>query len=278
MSPALAGCRILVPRTSGSDSAVVEVLRAAGAAAEAVSLLTIEPPTDTAAFDTAVRALAAGTYSWVGFASARGVAAVVDRAGVLGVPSVPTGTRVAAVGAATAAALRVAGLPVDLLPSRGGSAADLAAAWPDPVGADRVLLPASEIGLPLLLDALRDKGYRVDRVAAYTPAPIPVPAAVTADLRSGRYTAVVLTAPSLAAAVAATAPDPRVLVVAIGATTAAAAADLGLSVAAVADRPSPAGLLAALRRALTAGDPAPPITSVHPADPAGPAQERAAHE
>lgn len=261
MTAVLTGRRVLVPRAEGSGGTVVDLLAAAGAVPEAVSLLAIGPPTDEAALDAAVLALAAGDYGWVGFVSAHGVAAVVDRARTLGVGRpVPADTRIAAVGAATAAALRANELPVDLVPTRGGSAAALAEVWPQPAGEVRVLLPSSEIGLLTLRDALLNKGFQVDWVAAYAPHPLPVPTAVADDLRSGTYTAVLLTSPSLAAAVAGAAPHHRVSMVAIGGTTAAAATGLGLSVAAVADEPTPAGLLAALIRAVagTAADSSPP--------------------
>ena len=171
--------------------------------------------------------------------------------------AVPADTRVAAVGAATTAALRAAGLPVDLRPAHGGTAAVLVDLWPHASGGERVLLPSSEIGLTTLADGLAAKGYRVDRIAAYAPRPVAAPVATTADLRGGAYDAVLLTSPSLARAIAELGPAATVRMVAIGATTAAGAVAVGLRVDAVADDPSPAGLLAALRRALTR-DPAPP--------------------
>ncbi|WP_111766265.1 uroporphyrinogen-III synthase [Nakamurella deserti] len=248
--------RVLVPRAEGAGGALATLLADAGLAPEPVALLTIGPPTDEAGFDAAVLALAAGEYDWVGFASAHGAAAVARRMAELAV-AVPADTRVAAVGAATAAALRSAGIPVDLRPAHGGTAAVLVDLWPHATGNRRVLLPSSEIGLTVLSDGLTAKGYRVDRVAAYAPRPLPASAAVTTDLRDGAYDAVLLTSPSLARAVAELRPADRIRMVAIGATTAAGAVAVGLRVDAVADDPTPTGLLTALRRAL-AVDPAPP--------------------
>jgi uroporphyrinogen-III synthase len=250
-----AGRRVLVPRAEGAGDALVTLLAEAGLAPDPVVLLTIGRPSDEAAFDVAVLALAAGDYDWVGFASAHGAAAVARRAAELGV-AVPADTRVAAVGAATAAALRSAGIPVDLWPPHGGTAAVLVDLWPHATGGERVLLPSSEIGLTVLADGLAAKGYRVDRVAAYAPRPLPASDAVAADLRGGAYDAVLLTSPSLARAVADVGPADGVRMVAIGSTTAAGAVAVGLRVDAVADDPTPAGLLAALRRAFAA--PAPP--------------------
>jgi uroporphyrinogen-III synthase len=146
---------------------------------------------------------------------------------------------------------------VDLMPSTGGGAAVLADHWPCPGAGERVLLPSSEIGLPDLADALRAQGYRVDRVPAYAPRPLAAPPAVATDLRAGCYDAVLLTSPSLARAVAELRPAGSVLMVAIGTTTAAGAATAGLRIAATAEQPTPAGVLAALERARTA-DPPPP--------------------
>lgn len=256
MNGPLAGRRVLVPRAGDSDGAILGLLRDAGAVPEAVPLLAIGPPTDAAALDVAVRELGAGRYAWVGFASASGVAAVVGRSAALGLArAVPAGTRIGAVGAATAAALHDAGYPADLVPDRGGSAGALAEIWPVPDGDQRVLLPSSEIGLPTLTDMLRAKGYQVDRVAAYAPRPVAVPPPVAADLRAGAFDAVLLMSPSQAAVIVGLNPAAGVLMVAIGATTAAGAAATGLRVAAVADDPTPAGLLAALERAV-AGVPA----------------------
>lgn len=253
MSTPLAGCRILVPRAEGTAGALVELLTAAGAVPHAVPLMAIGPPADEAAFDAAVLALAAGDYAWVGFASAHAVSAVTDRAAALGLQTaVPADTRVAAVGAATAAALRAVDLPVDLWPCHGGSAAVLAELWPHPTGAGRVLLPSSEIGLPVLADALTDRGYQVDRVSAYAPRRLAAPAAVAADLRAGAYRAVVLTSPSLAAAVAELDPAPEVLRVAIGTTTAAGATAAGLRIDAIATDPTAAALVTALATAVSA--------------------------
>ena len=91
---------------------------------------------------------------------------------------------------------------------------------------------------------LRAKGYQVDRVAAYAPRPVAVPPPVAADLRAGAFDAVLLTSPSQAAVIVGLNPAAGVLMVAIGATTAAGAAATGLRVAAVADDPTPAGLVA----------------------------------
>ena len=119
-----------------------------------------------------------------------------------------------------------------------------------PEAARRVLLPASALADPALADGLRRAGWEVEQVAAYTT--------VTADAcdlpphlehawATGGVDAVVLTAPSTTRAVLELlGPPPQGTgLVAIGATTAAATRELGLTVAAVAPSPTPEGVLQA---------------------------------
>ena len=134
-----------------------------------------------------------------------------------------------------------------------------------PEAARRVLLPASALADPALADGLRRAGWEVEQVAAYTT--------VTADARdllpglastwgTGGVDAVVLTAPSTTRAVLELlGPPPQGTgLVAIGATTAAATRELGLTVAAVAPSPTPEGVLQATIDAIraTAGPTPPP--------------------
>ena len=133
-----------------------------------------------------------------------------------------------------------------------------------PEAARRVLLPASALADPALADGLRRAGWEVEQVAAYTT--------VTADAcdlppdlehrwATGGVDAVVLTAPPTTRAVLELlGPPPQGTgLVAIGATTAAATRELGLTVAAVAPSPTPEGVLQATIDTIraTAG-PAPP--------------------
>ena len=210
-------------------------------------MIAIHPPSDLAALDAAAMALSAGEYNWVAFTSVNAVASLLDRARALAlVPAIPADTRVAAVGPATTASLRSAGVPVDLSPERGGSAATLAAIWPAARPGESVLLPQSEIAGPTLERGLRAQGFRVDAVIAYRTLPHPLAPSVTADLRAGEYEAVLLTSPSTAVALAAVSIDEHTVLGAIGRSTAAAAADAGLRIAYTATDPTDAALIAGL--------------------------------
>lgn len=244
----LAGWRVLVPRPPEKAGELSTALRAMGAIPVPVQLISIVPPDDAGDLDRQLVELAAGAFDWIGLTSATAVSAVLDRSAALGLtPPVPASTRVAAVGPATAATLRAAGLPVDLLPPVGGSAAALAAAWPRPTADDQaVLLPRSDIAAPTLPDALRELGYRVLAVTAYRTVVQPAPADLAAELIAGGFDAVLFTSPSTVASLAGVSIAESTVIGAIGAPTARALTTAGRSPQVVADRPTAAGLVDAL--------------------------------
>ena len=253
---ALTDWRVLVPRRAGRGSSLATLLELEGALAHTVPLIGIEPPTDSGALDLALLALSRGSYDWVGFASVNAVDAVVVRAGERQLsPVVPAGTRVAAVGASTAAALRQANLRVDLCPTGAGSAAALASCWPAAHPGGTVLLPQSEIAGELLARSLADQGFAVTTVVAYRTVEAPPTGEVAADLAAGRYRAVLLTSPSTVRALAAVPVAAGTVLGAIGASTAAAATDAGLPLTFTAAEPTDAALVAGLVRCAAA----PPI-------------------
>lgn len=246
---ALSGWRVLVPRPTARSSALVTLLEAEGAVADAVPLISIELPEDVGALDLAVLALAAGDYDWVGFTSVNAVDAVLDRAADLAVcPAVPADTCVAAVGSSTADALRSNGLPVDLVPTGGGSAAALASIWPTARAGESVLLPQSEIAGDTLRTRLLEAGFAVSTVVAYRTLLSPPTGSVAAGLAAGLYQAVLLTSPSTVRALAAVPISPATVFGAIGASTAAAAADVGLPIGFTATAPTDADLASGLTR------------------------------
>ena len=134
-----------------------------------------------------------------------------------------------------------------------------------PEAARRVLLPASALADPALADGLRRAGWEVEQVAAYTTVTADacdLPPDLERTWAAGSVDAVVLTAPSTTRAVLELlGPPPQGTgLVAIGATTAAATRELGLTVAAVAPSPTPEGVLQATIDAIraTAGPTPPP--------------------
>ena len=243
-SEPLSGWRVLIPRPADRSAALFGALQEVGARAVSAELISIVPPADRGEFDLRLVDLAAGGYSWVGFTSASAVDAVLHRSAALGlIPAVPADTRVAAVGPATARALRDAGLPVDLLPASGGSADALAACWPTAQAGQAVLLPRSDIAAPALPQALAAKGYRVDAVTAYQTTTVPVPDWLASELAGGLIDAVLFTSPSTVRALDGIEIDPVTVLGAIGRPTATAMAQSGRRVDFTAGQPTATALV-----------------------------------
>ena len=256
----LAGRVVLLPRVKEPDRiasalewARAKVLRAA---------VTRTVPGDAAALEETARRITAGEAAWLVLTSARTVETLAP---YLHVP-VPSALQVAVVGPATARAwTELTGTSPDLV-TRGSAAALLEepvlAGGPQagPDSAQRVLLPASALADPALADGLRRAGWEVERVAAYTTVTADtcdLPPGMGSTWATGGVDAVVLTAPSSTRAVLELLGPPlsTTRLVAIGATTAAAARDLGLPVAATASSPTPEGVLQATIDVMTS-DPA----------------------
>jgi hydroxymethylbilane synthase len=183
-------------------------------------------------------------WDWVVVSSARTVTSLTaggfDLAGRL-----PAAARVAAVGPATASALREAGIAVDLVADPGGGAA-LASAFP--TGAGRVLLPGAEESSPEPSAGLTAKGWSVRSVPVYRTVVAPMPPEVVLEWR--RFDAFVVTAGSVARAAVEAGGLPGPKAIAIGEAAAAAARAAGLDVIAVADRPDAGGIAGAVLAAL----------------------------
>lgn len=279
MAP-LAGRRVLLARHRTPD-AIADALAAAGAEVDSVEL-TRTVPLEPGNRSAVAARLAAGAYAWVVLGSAR----TLEHLDLTGLPPA---TRLAAVGPATARAVRerlhrepelvASGSAAALLTEPalaagpGGAPGDgpggapgeaptpSAAARPDrdpgsAVGPRAVLLPGSAIAGPELADGLHAAGWEVERLAVYTTAPAApedLPEGLATAWREGRYDAVVLTAGSSARALAQLlGPTPAgTAVVAIGHPTAAAAERAGLPCRAVASTPTPEGIAAAATDALT---------------------------
>lgn len=236
---------MLIGRPAGRADDLVAAVRAAGAEPIHVPLIATTAMTTSPALRAAIARLTAGRYDWVAFTSAAAVGAVLATLGA-DTLRLPDTTRVAAVGAATAAALGAADVAVDLVPEAPGSARTLAAAWPADRPGSRVLLPCSDRASSTLPDALRKSGHDVDVVAAYRTETLPIPESLADRLARGEIHAALVTSPSTALALAAADGAATTAVIAIGDPTARAAKRAGLRVAAVAAEPSTAGLIAAL--------------------------------
>ena len=235
--------RVLISRDGAAAEPWADALRARGLDPVLVPLTRIREVEDRTALDAALAALTAGDYDWLVITSQNTVPAI---AGALG--AMPEKTRVAAVGEATADALRESGARVDLVP-RVQSAAGLLREWPGGAG-ERALLPSSSRAKPTLVHGLRSAGLTVDQVDAYDSAAEFASRDELAATGFAGADVVVVSSGTVAEQVAALELDDRALVVAIGEQTAADCLELGLRVTSVADEPSADGIATAVIRAI----------------------------
>lgn len=242
----LAGHRVVVTRTRERASGLVDLLQERGAVAIVVPLIATEPiaaPRDVAG--AAAELAAAPAPRWVAFTSATAVRLVVGALGEL-----PPGTRVAAVGAETAAALRACGVQAEVVASEwdaAGLARTMAAAG---VRGATVWLPCAEGARAALPEGLRAAGATVRVQPVYRSVmPADAPRRLAAALDTG-IDAVTLTSGStarhLVRALGPRALPAGVVVACIGPQTASDARGCGLGVSVVAAEPSARGLVAAL--------------------------------
>lgn len=204
---------------------------------------------DPAPIDAALRQV--GGYDWVVFTSGNGVAAAAKRMDVLGLDArALAGVRVAAIGSATATAVREAlGVRADLVP--GKYVAETLAAELTGKGR-RFLLLRADIARPTLPEMLREAGGEVDDVVAYrTVTPSSLPAAAVEALREKRVDWVAFTSASTVRGLVSLLGDEAALlddvrIASIGPVTSDAVRAAGLAVAAEAARSDVGGLVDAI--------------------------------
>ncbi len=250
----LFGWRVLVPRTKEQADEVCDLLRARGAVPEQVPTIAVEPPRTPQQMERAVKGLVTGRYQWIGFTSVNAVRAIREKFEEYGLDARAfAGVKVAAVGEQTARALREFGIMPDLVPPGDQSAEGLADAWPvyddilDPI--NRVLLPRADIATEGLLSRLTDLGWEAEDVTAYrTVRAAPPPAPIREAIKGGGFDAVLFTSSSTVRNLIGIAGKPHAVTViaVIGPQTAKTAAEFGLRVDVVAEKPSIAALVDAL--------------------------------
>jgi len=247
---ALSGVRIAVTRPREQGEELAAALAALGAEPVVAPAIRIEPAPDPAPLD---RALAAcESYDWVVFTSANGVAAVRGRLEALGLPLGALATaRIAAVGPATAAAVRELGVEPAFVPDV-HRAEEIPAGLGDLTGA-RMLLPQAEAPAVDLASLLEAGGADVDAVVAYRTVAADLTPETRAALARG-IDVLLLASGSAARAVAAAARAheevrlavERALVVCIGPRTAETARQVEFSVGFVVEEHTTEGLIRAL--------------------------------
>lgn len=245
---------VLITRPAERSEGLKRKLEALGARVEARPTIALELPTDSGPARLALMGLS--TYDWVLFTSPSGVrffTLLAQR--VLGrIPRLDVA--VAAIGPATAQALQAVGIKPQVV-ARDSSGEGLAEALGGRVKqGQRVLLARPEVAREVLPEALRSAGALVDTVAFYRNVAALDVADIARDVRREVFDVVVFTSPSTAhrlfdgatgAGVEIGDALRRVKIVAIGEVTARALREAGITVGAVAVRPSDDGIVEAVR-------------------------------
>lgn len=252
----LFGIRVLVTRPAHQTDDLKLLLRDEGAEPLCVPAIRIVPPRDPAELAAAVGR--ARSYRWIVFTSANGVRAFFDEVERQGLDARVLGdSRVAAIGPATAEALRARGIGADLVPDeyRGESAAEAIVAADADLSGARILIPRAEVAREVLPSMLRERGAHVDVVPAYrTLGPTDDDAIALRELVHHRKVDVItFTSPSTVREVAralgehADALAQGFVIACIGPVTADAARDRGWPVHVTPADYTARGLVAALR-------------------------------
>jgi uroporphyrinogen III methyltransferase/synthase len=249
----LFGTRILITRTREQSSALADRLEAAGAEVVELPTIAVVPPESWAPLDAAIAGLAA--YAWLIFTSANGVEAFQARLRAAGKDARSlAGTRVCAIGPATAAALEGLGIRADVVPAT-FTAEGIVEAMGGQARGQRVLLVRAAQAREVVPEELTRRGARVDVAPAYQTRPGAVdPEPVRAMLREGQVHAVTFTSSSTVVnflgLLGPESPDllGKVCVACIGPVTAETARRHGIAPAIVADRHTIPALTEALVR------------------------------
>lgn len=260
----LFGKRVLVTRPEGQAAATSDLLRRRGAVPVEFAMIALVPPPDTARVARAAREL--DRYDVVAFTSENGVAWLFRELDAQRLDARAFGTaRIAAVGSATAAALRTRGLIADIVPAVFlGDALAKAIVGDAEVssrlarGGARALVPRALAAREVLPERLRAAGFEVDIVPVYETR------SASADRRDeivGRLVSRTLdvvmftsssTVTNLCDLLGSRAAEllAGVLLASIGPVTTATAQERGLTVGVTAAESTTAGLVAAIEQHL----------------------------
>lgn len=249
--PPLSGLRVVVTRSEHQSAGLATAFERAGARVELLPLLAVVPPADSRLVERAAGDLA--SYDWLVFTSVNAVEAFLPLTGPL-----RTDLRIAAVGPATAAALRTFGSEPHLT-ARKAEAEGLAADLGPHVAGGRVLLPQAADARPALLQGLRAAGAEVVALAVYDKRlPEEAPARAAELFSAFPLGWVTFTSPRIVRHFAELLGDgwnPRrgeLRAISIGSVTSAELRHRGVEPAAEARRPGDEEMVAAVLRAVQA--------------------------
>ena len=246
----LSGKRVLITRTPKRAEGVVAELTRLGAESLVAATTVIEDVTGAKRSALEKALLSGSDFDWILFTSANGVRSCVRILREAGQDRTALqGARIAAMGEATAAALHEFGLSPSLQASSGVSedlARELMESESD--APPSVLCPRALGGRDEGLHLLRDAGCEVELHEAYASKTVsgtdPALLEALAALKGNKLDGAAFFAPSQLHALLERSPESRdalaqlEVIAAIGPTTAAALADVGLEANAIADEPT----------------------------------------
>ena len=180
------GKRILVTRSRHQASAFVKLLTEYGATCLEAPTIEVLPPDDSyAALDEALKNL--DRYHWLVFTSPNGVAAFFSRLFSSGRDVRALGEcKLAAIGAATAQALREHGLVADVVPTDFRAEGLVSSLSPLVLPGQLLLLPRAQEAREVLPEEMVNRGVIVHVVPSYkTAAPAKLPPATESALKNG---------------------------------------------------------------------------------------------
>ena len=161
----LFGKKIVITRSAGQAAEFSERLRALGADAIELPVISIQPPADPAPLDQAIVQLS--TYDWLIFTSVNGVRCFMDRLDRSQYDLRSLKARICAIGPATRRAVEELHLKVDRMPEEYIAESLVQAFAGERLAGQRLLLPRAAVARDLIPAELSQLGAQVDVVEAY---------------------------------------------------------------------------------------------------------------
>jgi uroporphyrinogen III methyltransferase / synthase len=248
--PSLAGKRIVVTRPIAQSAAICDALRACGAEPLQFPLIEIVPADDLSTLEETLRRLRPG--DWIVFTSQNAVAPVAAHLQLLrgAQPELANDIQVAAIGSATERVAKEAGFAVQHV-AKGDGGLSLSKTLRDCVLQRRVLIPRSDLADDAVPQILREFGAEVREAVVYRTEPSREFAGqLNANLDGHSVDAIVCFSPSAVHSLLENIGADRLrrvqqnlVFAAIGATTAAAFAEIGVSAPLVAGNTTLEGIV-----------------------------------
>jgi uroporphyrinogen III methyltransferase / synthase len=248
----LFGRRVMVTRPKNQASGMLRRLEHLGAIAYLLPAVEIRDPSDWGPVDAAIRRLA--EFDWIAFTSANGVERFFRRMFELGFDLRAFGSiKIAAIGPATAVALKALHLDADVVPGKFRSE-DLVMALRERVAGKHVLLARADRGRELLRDELAAIA-KVEQITVYSQIDaIEAESDVMLALTRGEIGFVTLTSANIARALLRSIDEVcqmrirsgAIKLVSISPVTSAAVREMGFDVAAEAEEYTADGVVSAL--------------------------------